>query len=129
MIQADSESQGWSYGQVRCSAGGGGLGQRVLGWKGVKGVWGHGARRKDNGETGKLQLAEEKRKKGMGWIFCFGSEVGVVVALAQLSSVVPSISVAVPLVLPALPPALVVVAPVAVGSSGWWSKQSGGDRR
>lgn len=56
--------------------------------------------------------------------------MGVVVALAQLSSVVPSISVAVPLVLPALPPALVVVATVAVGSPGWWSKnRAKGNRR
>lgn len=54
-------------------------------------------------------------------LFCFfGSEVGVVVTLTQFSSVVPALSVAVPLVLPALPPALVVVAPVTVGSSGWW---------
>ncbi len=45
--------------------------------------------------------------------------------VAQLSSVVPALSVAVPLVLSALPPALVVVASVAVGSSGWWSKQIG----
>lgn len=60
--------------------------------------------------------AEERRKRG--WVFFFGSEVGVVVALAQISSVVSSLSVAVPLVLPALPPALVVVAPVTVGSSG-----------
>lgn len=45
------------------------------------------------------------------------------VAVAQLPSVAPPLSVAVPLVLPALPPALVVVAPVAVGPSGWWSKR------
>lgn len=52
----------------------------------------------------------------------FGSEVGVVVALAQLSSsVVASLSVSVPLVLPALPPALVVVAPVTVGSPGFYA--------
>lgn len=51
----------------------------------------------------------------------FGSEVGVAVALARLSSVVASLSVAVPLVLPALPPALVVVAPVAVGSPGFYA--------
>ena len=55
--------------------------------------------------------------------------MGMVVALAQLSSVVPSLSVAVPLVLPALPPALVVVAPVAMGSPGCWGKQSGRDRQ
>lgn len=55
----------------------------------------------------------------------FGSEVGVVVALARLSSVVASISVAVPLVLPALPPALVVVAPVTVGSSGFYADDFG----
>lgn len=52
-------------------------------------------------------------------LFCFGSEVAVVVALTLLSSVVASLSVAVLLVLPALPPALVVVAAVAVGSPGW----------
>lgn len=66
-------------------------------------------------------------EKGRG-IFYFGSEVGVVVALAPDSSVVPSLSVAVPLVLPALPPALVVVAPVTVGSPGCCSKFSGGER-
>lgn len=55
--------------------------------------------------------------------------MGVVVALAWLSSVVPPVSVAVLLVLPALPPALVVVAPVTVGSSGWWSKKSAKGRR
>lgn len=52
----------------------------------------------------------------------FGSEVGMVMALARHSSVVPSLSVAVPLMLPALPPALVVVASVAVGSPSWCSK-------
>lgn len=80
---------------------------------------------REEGTTGRqanCSLAAEERRKGGGVVF--GSEAGVVVALARLSSVVPSLSVAVPLVLPALPPALVVVAPVAVGSSGWWSKQS-----
>lgn len=52
----------------------------------------------------------------------FGSEVGMVMALAWHSSVVPSLSVAVPLMLPALPPALVVVASVTVGSPSWCSK-------
>lgn len=55
--------------------------------------------------------------------------MAVVVALAWLAAVVPSLSVAVPLVLPALPPALVVVAPVAVGSPGWWSKKQSGEER
>lgn len=66
--------------------------------------------------TGKPQLAAEERVGKR----VFGSDVGVVVAL--LPPVVPPLSVAVPLVLPALPPPLVVVAAVAVGSSGWWSK-------
>lgn len=54
--------------------------------------------------------------------------MGVVVALAPESSMAPSLSVPVPLVLPALPPALVVVAPVTVGSPGWFSKQSRGEK-
>jgi len=58
------------------------------------------------------------RRIGRWVLIFFGSEAGMVVALAQLSSVVASLSVAVPLVLPALPPALVVVAPVTVGSPG-----------
>lgn len=87
------------------------------------------------GTTGRQANCSWQRRKGkkgdgVGFFFFFGSEVAVVVALAQLSSVVPSISVAVPLVLPALPPALVVVATVAVGSPGWWSKnRAKGNRR
>lgn len=84
---------------------------------------------REEGTTGRQANCSrrQRRKKERGWVFFFffGSEVGVVVALAGLSSVVPSLSVAVPLVLPALPPALVVVAPVTVGSSGWRSKHSG----
>lgn len=50
-------------------------------------------------------------------------------ALAHPSFVEPSLSVAVPLVLPALPPALVVVvAPVTAGSPGWCGKHSGRQR-
>lgn len=45
----------------------------------------------------------------------------MVVTLTQLASMVPSLSVAVLLVLPALPPALVVVTPVTVGSSGFYA--------
>lgn len=65
------------------------------------------------------QQRSRRERKGSGYFFLYfscGSDVGVVVA--RLSSVAPPLSVAVPLVLPALPPALVVVAPVAVGSSG-----------
>lgn len=56
--------------------------------------------------------------KRSGFFLRFGSEVAVVVALAGHASAVPTLSVPVPLVLPALPPALVVVAPVTVGSPG-----------
>lgn len=80
---------GAGLGEVRCESGAGAAGEQ---------------------ETGKLQ---EKGVSG------FGSEVAVAVALARRSSVVASLSVAMPLVLPALPPALVVVAPVAVRSPGW----------
>lgn len=74
----------------------------------------------EKGESGSLQVAaeEEGEQKGAGCFLRFGSEVGVVVALARRASAVPSLSVPVPLVLPALPPALVVVAPVTVGSPG-----------
>lgn len=51
----------------------------------------------------------------------FGSEAGVVVTLASLSAVVASLSVAVPLVLSALSPGLVVVAPVTVSSPGFYT--------
>lgn len=86
-------------------------------------VWG----KRDDGETGKLQLvAEEKSKEG---VFFFGSEVGVAVALACLCSVVASLSVAMPPVLPALPPTLMMVAPVTVGSSGCWGRQSRTERK
>lgn len=79
--------------------------------------------------TGKQENCSwQHRRKRKGGIFYFGSEVGVVVALAPDSSMVPSLSVAVPLVLSALPPALMVVAPVTVGSPGWFSKQSRGER-
>lgn len=51
--------------------------------------------------------------------------MGVVVAvpLTRRATVVTALSVAVPLVLPALPPGLVVVAAVAVGPSGWPAKR------
>lgn len=45
--------------------------------------------------------------------------MGVAVALSELASVVPPFSMAVPLMLPALPPHLVVMAPVTVGSPSW----------
>ena len=95
--------------------------------------WSSGGGAERKGRLGYRQTAVGSRGekvKGMGcFFFFFGSEVAVVVALARLASVVPSLSVAVPLVLPALPPALVVVAPVAVGSSGWWSKKKKAERR
>lgn len=79
------------------------------------------------GEFGEQQR-DGRANCGKRWVF--GSEVAVVVALAWLSSVVASLSVAVPPVLPALSPALVVVAPVAVGSPGWCGGGgSGGDSR
>lgn len=85
---------------------------------------GRGQRKKEN------QAACRGRQRGGGGVRGqreagrlrrFGSEVAVVVAvpLARRASVVPPVSVAVPLVLPALPPGLVVVAAVAVGSPGW----------
>lgn len=77
-----------------------------------------GVKEGDRRETGKLQTAAEEKSQG-----CFGSEVGVAVTLPRLSSVVSPLSVAVPLVLPVLPPALVVMAPVTVSSSSWWRSE------
>lgn len=122
MIQADSGSQGWSQrgrGAVQSRTGGrGGLGH--LGYLRCEEVFGEGGGQREKGESGSLQVAaeEEGEQKRSGLFLRFGSEVGVVVALARHASAVPSLSVPMPLVLPALPPALVVMAPVTVGSPG-----------
>lgn len=81
------------------------------------------------GRQGDRQTAAGSRgEKGGGMMFFFGSEAGVVVTLASLSAVVASLSVAVPLVLSALSPGLVVVAPVTVSSPGWRNNQSGREK-
>lgn len=145
MIQADSVSQeegakkepgGWGW---LCRTGRGGS-KRSGDIQGTEGfsrcgvIWREGS---GKGESGRLQVVAERRQRGgrdqreAGRFFrCFGSEVGVVmvVPLARRASVVTTLSVAVPLVLPALPPSLVVVAAVAVGSPGW-PREGGGDSR
>lgn len=118
MIQAGLESRGWKN-AVRDEGRERRLGQRVLG------------RNRDEVVLGEMGTRERqancswqrRRKAKRGGMMIFGSETGVVVTLASLPSVVASLSVAVPLVLSALSPALVVVTPVTVSSPGCRSKK------
>lgn len=107
---------------MRDKAGGRRLGQRVLGCY-CEELFG------EMGTTGRQANCswQQRRKRGGDDVF-FGSEAGVVVTLASLSAVVASLSVAVPLVLSALSPGLVVVAPVTVSSPGWRNNQSGREK-